>query len=239
MLLKTSFIARIIEKSGLKNPRILELACGTARHAHTLLQSHPEYQYVGVEPFLPSFQKAKTAIGNLPNVTLYNQLAYGKVEGLQPASFDIVFSLSALEHIKDLPAFIKLSHDYAKKGAFVVHRYDLGHALHSNSRKERMQVWLGNNFPALLPTHKFVRYVPLEEVKDLLKNNACTVEDVTYHGMPNHRAFEKCADHDHKLDEAARALTEWEYTYGALFPNIPLRARERLFPVVAVWARKE
>ncbi len=239
MLLKTSFIEHIIERSGLKTPRILELACGSSRHIVSLLESHPEYQYVGVEPFLPSFQKAKTAIGNLPNVTLYNQLAYGKVEGLTPESFDIVFSLSALEHVKDLPAFMKLSAQYAKKGALVVHRYDLGHAIYPGSLKERVQVWIGNNFPALLPVDKFVRYVPVPEVKELLTNLSCTVEGVTYHGMPNHRSFEKCADHDHALDEASNALTEWEYTYGELFSSIPLRARERLFPVVAVWSRKE
>jgi SAM-dependent methyltransferase len=239
MLLKTSFIEKIIQHSGLAHPRILELASGTARHIEPILKAHPEYTYVGVEPYLPSFEKAEAAIGDLPNATLYNQLAYGDVEGIEPESFDIVFSLSALEHIKNLEAFITLSARYAKTGGLVVHRYDLGHALYPGTLKERIQVLIGNTFPALLPENRFVRYVPQEEVETLLVRAGCTVERRTYHNMPNHRAFEKHAETDKVLKEAAEALVAWEYQYEDLFLHLPTLARERLFPAVAIWARKE
>jgi hypothetical protein len=191
-----------------------------------------------VEPYPPSFQKAESAIGNLPNVTLVNQLAYGSVGGVSPESFDIVFSLSALEHIKNLEAFITLSAGYAKKGGLVVHRYDLGHALYPGSLKERIQVWIGNTFPRLLPENRFVRYVPQEEVEGLIKRAECTVERATYHNMPNHRGFEKHAENDAMLKDAAAALSAWEYAHEDLFSRIPLPAREHLFPAVAIWARK-
>ncbi len=239
MLLKTSFIERIIQRSGLERPKILELACGTARHIDPILKAHPEYTYVGVEPYPASFEKAKSAIGDLPNVTLVNQLAYGSVGGVSPESFDIVFSLSALEHIKNLEAFITLSAQYAKKGSLVVHRYDLGHALYPGTMKERMQVWIGNTFPQLLPENRFVRYVPQAEVEGLLNRAGCTIERATYHNMPNHRGFEKCAEDDETLKDAAVALGAWECAHEDLFARIPLPAREYLFPAVAIWARKE
>jgi SAM-dependent methyltransferase len=238
MLLKTSFIERIVQRSGLENPRILELACGTARHIDPILKAHPEYTYVGVEPYPASFEKAKLAIGDLPNVTLVNQLAYGSVGGVSPESFDIVFSLSALEHIKNLEAFIALSAESAKKGALVVHRYDLGHALYPGTLKERLQVWVGNTLPKLLPENRFVRYVPQDEVEGLLTRAGCTVERVTYHNMPNHRGFEKYAENDEALKDAAKELGAWEYEHENLFARIPLSAREYLFPAVAIWARK-
>jgi SAM-dependent methyltransferase len=238
MLLKTHFIEQVIARAHIARPRILELGCGTARHISPLLRAHPEYTYVGVEPFLPSFAKAREAVASLPNVTLCNQLAYGAIPDIEDESCDIVFSLSALEHVKDLESFIRLSARYARKGALVVHRYDLGHALHPGSLKERVQVWIGNTFPALLPEHRFVRYVPQQEVESHIQKAGCRVEDVTYHDMPNHRAFAKCADTDESLSPATKALLEWEYTYGPVFSKVPTHVRERLFPAVAVWARK-
>ena len=217
---------------------MLELGCGTARDSVEPLREHPNWTYVGVEPNQRSFSEARTNIGNLPNVTLYHQLGYGSIGAEAEGSFDIAFSLSALEHVKHLKKFIDMGSRYVKPGGLVVHRYDLGHALFSKSLKERFQVFLGNTFPSLLPEHKFVRYVPLSEVEACMRDSGCEVNGVTYHDMVGHYGFERLAKGDAELERAAERLYAWEHEHAGTIARIPLSDRERLFPAIAVWGRK-
>ena len=236
---KTFFIEKIIEESAVPSPRVLELACGTAQYMREVLNTHPDISYVGVEPNPSSFAEARETIGNLPNVQIHNQLGYGTLRGIEPESFDIVFSMSALEHIKNLKAFIEMSGRYLKKGGLLVHRYDLGHALYPTSLKEKVHVFLGNAVPWMLPVRKFVRYVSEEEVTALCASVGCKPFKTTYHQMPNGKAFEKLAVQNESLGEASKELTEWEWRHEAVFAQIGLPAREKLFPAVAVWSRKK
>jgi SAM-dependent methyltransferase len=239
MITKTFFIERLIAESAERAPRILELACGTAVHTRDILKAHPEYSYVGLEPYMPSFTKASELLRDLPNVRLVHQLGYDTIPGIEPESFDIVFSLSALEHVKHLDSFIRLSAKYAKKGALVVHLYDLGHALYSRSYKERFQVFLGNRFPNVLSESKFVRYVPKDEVTTCMSENGIRVDKSTYHQMPCGKAFEHIASSGNTQVMAAyKELLEWEYTHATDFDTIPQGKRERMFLSTAVWGRK-
>jgi SAM-dependent methyltransferase len=235
---KPFFIQKLIEESGLANPRILELACGTARYMPEILKKYPGITYTGLEPLKSSYDEAVKNIGSLPQVTLCNRLGYGNLEGVPPESFDIVYSISALEHVKDLPAFIAMSGMYVKKGGLLVHRYDLGHALYPVSLKERFHAFLGNTLPALLPVDKFVRYVPEGEVVTLCTDVDCLPYKSTYHQMPNHKSLEKASVGNPQLTEAMAELYAWEWKYEKDFSGLPVRLREALFPAVAVWARK-
>lgn len=236
---KPFFIEKLIEESGLTNPRMLELACGTARYMPEILKKYPGITYTGLEPLRSSYDEAVKHIGSLPQVTLHNRLGYGELENVPPESFDIVYSISALEHVKDLRAFITMSGTYVKKGGLLVHRYDLGHALYPTSLKERIHAFLGNTMPALLPVNKFVRYVPEDEVVSLCKAVDCIPFTSTYHQMPNHKSLEKASVGNGALEEAMKELYAWEWKYEKDFSTLPVRLREALFPAVAVWTRKK
>lgn len=236
---KTFFLEKLIEESGLRAPRVLELGCGTARYMPYVLKQFPEMYYVGLEPNTSSYAEAVKNIGSVPQVTLYNRLGYGTIEGVESASFDIVYSISALEHVKDLRAFITMSGTYVKRGGLLVHRYDLGHALYPTSLKERLHAFLGNTVPMILPVDKFVRYVPEHEVTSLCTEVDCVPYKSTYHQMPNHKSLEKIAMGKKALEEAMTELYAWEWKYEKDFSGLPVHVREKLFPAVAVWARKK
>jgi SAM-dependent methyltransferase len=236
---KIFFLQKLIEESGLDAPRILELACGTARYMPEIFEKYPGITYTGLEPLKSSYDEAVKNIGALPQVSLYNRLGYGELEGVAPESFDIVYSISALEHVKDLPAFMRMSGTYVKKGGLLVHRYDLGHALYPTSLKERIHVFLGNTVPGILPVDKFVRYVSEEEVARLCTDVACIPYRSTYHQMPNHKSLEKASGDNGALVDAVTALHAWEWKYEEHFSALPVRLREALFPAVAVWSRKK
>ncbi len=216
---------------------ILELGSGRSKYFEPLLNRYPNLTYVGVEPDTGHAEAAQKTFTRFPNVTIRNSLAYDSISG---APFDLVLSLSVLEHVKQLPRFIENSVRMTKQGGHVVHAYDLGHALNPSSLKERLQVFLGNHFPALLPEHKFVRYVDVEYVERLLNENGARVERVTYHQMPNHKYFLKhFTANSPEKEKYARDILEWEFAVSPTLKDMDTQTREKLFPTIAIWAVKE
>ena len=239
--LKEQFIVEVVGEAvrragGDHVVRVLDLGCGTASYVAALLEQFSNIEYVGVEPITESFAAAQKNLSGVQNAKVHFQLGYDAIPNEAEASFDVVFSLSVLEHIKHLARFLALGTKYTKSGGLVVHRYDLGHALHTHSLKEWLHVKMGNNIPWILPERQFVRYVPEPEVRALYETQGVVPIATTYHQMPSHKAFEKyCKDSDAK---AVDELFAWEMKYQDIILKIPVPAREKLFPAVAVWGEK-
>lgn len=236
---KVYFLKRMLEECGAgdKPLSVLDLGCGTARYAPELLKTFPQLQYTGLEPNPNSFRKAQEYTAGFAQVKLFNQFGYDAIGGVREHSYDIVFSMSVLEHVKDLDKFIAMSAKYVREGGHVVHRYDLGHALYPGSLKERLQAFLGNTFPKILPQHKFVRYVPLEEVVGLMETELGEKPyRISFHALLGTKRL-----YDQELGMSAGALEElaaWEFDHMDEINQIPLKKREYLFPSVAVWCKK-
>lgn len=236
--LKEQFIAEVVREAVRRSPspRILDLGCGTASYVPALVEQFPNIEYVGVEPIDDSYQSALKNLSGIQNAKVHYQLGYDKIPDEQEASFDVVFSLSVLEHIKQLGRFLALGTKYTKSGGLIVHRYDLGHALHTHSWKEALHVWLGNNIPQILPERQFVRYVPLVEVRKIYEVQGVKPLKATYHQMPNHKAFEKYFKNSDTT--AIEELFDWEMRHQTEIAMIPEEPREKLFPAVALWGEK-
>ena len=237
--LKQQFIEYVVEAVSAaadgRPLRVLDVGCGTASYVPDLVKRFPNLTYVGIEPITASFEKALEYTAGHPQATVHFGLAYDALEEYEPASFDLVLSLSVLEHVKQLPKFIAFCESYLVPGGAMVHRYDLGHALYSHSWKEWLHVRLGNNLPWLLPETQFVRYVPESEVRAVYEQHHITPTHSTYHQMPNHKQLEKYLVSDPAtIDE----LFAWEVAHQTAFAQLPTSVREKLFPAIAVWGRK-
>ena len=217
--------------------RVLDLGCGTANYAPVLLKKFPTVEYVGVEPIKASFDAATENLQGIPNTKLHFRLGYDSIPDEEESSFDLVLSLSALEHIKQLERFIALSAKYVKPKGLLVHRYDLGHAVHPHSMKERFHVWLGNNFPQVLPERQFVRYVSEEEVVTIYEKLGVAPMKTTYHQMPNMKALEKMLKETNST--AIDEVFAWEMKHQDTFAMLPTNEREKIFPTLAVWGIKD
>ncbi len=215
---------------------ILELGSGTSSAVVDFLKENKRVKYFGIEPSRAAYAEAQRKIGHLSNAKLENRLAY---DAPQDSFFDISFSLSVLEHVKHLDKFIEASVKAVKPGGYIIHRYDLGHALHPLSYKERFQVFLGNVFPFVLPEHKFVRYLDPEEVKRKMEDAGAEVFDITYHQMPNHKAFLKYFESKGgEEDMLCTEIIDWEYKVSPLLKNFDKSVREKLFPAICVWGKR-
>jgi cyclopropane fatty-acyl-phospholipid synthase-like methyltransferase len=237
MSLKILFVEEIIKAAVAKKPnqpvKVMDLGCGTAVYMPAILRNYPTVEYVGVEPIESSYKDALKNLAGLPNVRVHLQLGYDEVAGETKETFDLVFSQSVLEHVRQLEAFLALGAQYVMKGGVMVHRYDLGHALYPHSLKERAHVWMGNHFPKVLPERQFVRYVGESEVRTLYTKLGLSHLSSTYHQMPNHKKLEK--QKVANLEPAVAELFAWEMKHQAVFASLPLPTRELLFPSVAVW----
>lgn len=216
--------------------RVLELGCGGAPIAPKILEACPGIEYIGIEPNPVSSARAKKTLSGFSNALVLDGLAYGGVTnpGLMKP-FDVVFSLSVLEHVKDLPVFLQYAARCAKEGGDVIHLYDLGHSLYPSGLKERIQVALcGSVFRRFIPESKIACYLSTEAVRDLLEASGCAVQNTTFHNMRSLVALSNAAKDDPALTERILAFEE------AAFPHVAdLKERERLFPTVCFWTTKK
>lgn len=239
MLLKPSkyFILQVLKKQIADNNQpisILELGAGKADLIADLLQAFPNINYTGIEPDPGTSAYAKQRLAGFPNAQIINKLAYNSQSPITEESrFDLVISLSVLEHVKDLDSFFDFSAKHTKSGGYNIHLYDLGHSLYPSSIKERIQVALCNSFVRqYLPEDKIASYVSLDDVKSKLHNRGFTVEKVTYHNMPGNVSLLKKTDN---LDQLQ--------TIASLEPTLAEKlsdglVKEKLFPSICVWANK-
>jgi len=218
--------------------KLLDLGSGQSKNIIPLLEKYPNLYYVGVEPQTSEANIAQKLLSKFPHAKIYNQLAYDPVPNEN--DFDICVSLSVLEHVKQLEKFLINSIKAVKSGGRIIHIYDLGHALYPKSLKEKFQIFLGTKFPWILPEKKFVRYLDVKQVSKILIDNGATVEKITYHQMPNHKAFLKNfqADTPEKL-KLVEEIMEWEYKVSKFLPELDQKQRELLFPTINIQAIKK
>lgn len=222
-----------------ENTKILDLGSGWSKNFLPLLKKFPRLNYVGVEANPKDAEKAREILKDYKNVKIYNQLAYSPIPGCV-GYFDVCLSFSALEHVKQLDEFLVNSINSVKPGGYIIHRYDLGHALHPVSLKEKVNVFIGNNFPRLLPEHKFLCYLDERKVCSILESHGAVVNNVSYHQMPNHKDFLKNFPTDSVEKKLlAQEILEWEFKVSPFLSELDKAKREKLFPAVTIWAQRK
>ncbi len=217
-----------------KSIRILEIGSGTSEVAHNLLQAFQNIVYVGIEPDQASVLRARERLKGCSRATVIQGFGYGEEthQSLEGA-FDIVFSLSVLEHVKQLSRFIDFSVEKARPGGEVIHLYDLGHSLHPSSVKEWVQTRLcATKLLRYFPEHKVARYLATPDVERALQRE-CDIQEITFSNMPNHIDLLK----SHMTEDLMREVVEFE---TASFTKVSdVKIREKLFPTVCFWAKKK
>lgn len=230
------FVIDEIEEMIKKNPNlsILDLGSGKSLNFENILNKYPDIKYVGLEPNKEEHIYAKEKFKNHKNANFVNGLAY-KEEGM-PEEYDLVISLSVLEHVKNLEKFLKFSIEKTKNGGKCIHLYDLGHALYPHSLKEKIHVFLCSNklTRKYVPETKFVSYVGSDFAEKTLEKFGGTKEKITYHNSPNHVEMIKKSNSFTREEVAELAQKEIEWSQKIKDKKI----KEKLFPSICLWFRK-
>lgn len=217
--------------------RMLDLGCGQARNFLPLLDRHPGLDYTGVEPSPSEAAAARELLGGRANARIVTSLVPAPAV---TGTFDLVVSLSVLEHVKHLERFLRWSAERTAPGGTVAHLYDLGHALTPATLRERLHVRAGST-PVLwraVPERRFTAYVSQARVREMLARAGVEVTEVTHHNGPEHVRLLKALDESPAAHEVLDRVIALEAAATPLVARLPARVREPLFPSVCVWGRR-
>lgn len=234
---KTALLDELIARCGDRDLELLDLGSGTSKDFVEVLRRYPRVRYTGVEYRAQSLAQARRLLDGHPGVELVS--GFGEaVQAAWAGRFDLTLSLSVLEHVKRLRGFLRSSVRVTRPGGWIVHRYDLGHALHSVSRYERFKVFLCKTVPAAMPARHFTTHPDLREVVRILEEAGAEVREVRYAQLPGLKEMMNRIDWDAPESPAlARSLVELDGRLARhLDGRVDAREMETLFPVITVAA---
>jgi SAM-dependent methyltransferase len=231
---KTALLHRLFTRLGERELEVLDLGSGTSKDWVEVLQRFPGIRYTGVEYREAALERARTLLAGYPGVTLLN--GFGEeAQARFSDRFDVTLSLSVLEHVKHLDAFLRSSVRVTRPGGTVLHRYDLGHALHSGPY-ERSKVWLCRRVPALMPARHFTTHPVLAGVVRTLEQAGVEVTEVAHSQLTGHKQainrMEWGSEGTAALARDTIALDERLAAY--LATRLSPAAMERAFPTLTV-----
>lgn len=216
---------------------VLDLGCGSCSAVAKALRSRPSLSYVGVEQDASALARARALIGDLPNVRL--EESFGE-DFDDRGAFDLVISLSVLEHVKHLDAFLETSVRALAPGGTLMHRYDLGHALTPSSLGERLRVNVARRAPRLVPAARFTTYPDLAAIRKRLESLGIADITVRQAQMPSLKLamnrIDQSTEDGRQLAAEVVALDArlWDH----LAPVMDQPSRDRLFPAVVLTGRR-
>lgn len=229
---KEQFVDELFAEFGGRPARVLDLGCGAGRIFIEVLKRHENVAYTGVEPDTAMLARAREVIGHYPNVNLSGSFG----ENFVGDEYDLVMSLSVLEHVKRLRAFLARSVQLARLGGRIVHRYDLGHALMPSTRGERLRVAVARRLPALVPAASFTTYPDRDAIVGQLRQLGVARITVTQSQIPSLKSAMNQID---RAAETTGALVERivrldRDLWDALEARLDAQQRDRLFPTVTI-----
>lgn len=181
---KTLYLEEVINTLGYKPLKILDMGSGTSKDWVGILNKYPQLEYTALEFDRQAIAKAKKIMERRPNVQFISDFGENAIDLFQN-HFDLVISLSVLEHVKNLEAFLTASVRVLKPLGTLIHRYDLGHALHTESISERLKVFLSKHFPFLISAKKFTTHPDKEYIACFLEKHGITHIETEQHQIPN------------------------------------------------------
>ncbi len=235
---KTHFLQNLFIQYKDKDIKVLDMGSGTSKDWVDILKMFPNISYYGVEFNKVSMETAGNLLSFSDSVTLVNEFGEGIQEKYRNF-FDVVISLSVLEHVKYLDAFLLSSTRILKTGGVMIHRYDLGHSLHSESYSERCKVFLCRNFPWIISSKHFTTHPNKSFIIEFLKKNGMELEKIEQHQIPNLKKISNLIKKDvsnnilmHKLIALDTDL------YNALSVTLPEGELDYYFPAITLKFRK-
>jgi hypothetical protein len=229
---KTAFLDTLLHPFKERPVRLLDLGSGTSKDFPDLLRRYPNVAYTGVEPSASARAAAARLLNGIPHVVL--ESGWGEsLAARYRGTFDITLSLSVLEHVKYLDDFLVTSVAMTAQGGLVVHRYDLGHALHPVSWYERALVWTSRTVPWVVPPSVFTTYPDLMRITRTLA--ACGLHDVSVRYGQMH-GLKQAMNHVSRIDAplAGRIVQLDTELADTLVSRLSAREVARLFYTVTV-----
>ena len=162
---------------------VCDLACGSGSSWHDVLKAYPSIQYLGSDTDVEAVEKAKKIFADVPNARF--EIADGQRARQDLASYDVVTTLSSLEHVVRIDKFLDTIFSVLKPGGIAYLNYDNGH-FHSHDLKERLMVPVSQILAKFGIEGPYMKEVDDAYVVRLVKERGAEVLQVRrhlFHGM--------------------------------------------------------
>lgn len=168
------FSARIKEELGaLEGKKILDVGCGGGLVSERFALAGA--MVTGIDVSIPSIEAAKEhAVKQGLNID-YRAMEVSSFSAENKAAFDCVVSSEVLEHVENLPEFIKDAASMLKKGGLF-----LFSTINKTIMAKFLAIFMAEDVLRILPkgTHDYARFVKPSELARLLRENSVVVKDV-------------------------------------------------------------
>jgi 2-polyprenyl-3-methyl-5-hydroxy-6-metoxy-1,4-benzoquinol methylase len=141
---------------------ILDLGCGVGANFSGLLTRHPDVTYVGVDTDAEACAAARVTLSGFRA-----EIVCGSAYGLDRGQFDVVASLSVLEHIRDRRAYIETIAKSLRPNGRAYLIADNGHFVDRHPR-ELLKTTLGRARALTGSDRWYQAFVREDEVRGLL-----------------------------------------------------------------------
>ena len=241
---KNKFLDNIFSNTPASVVRVCDLGSGDSRNWNEILSKYPNVEYWGFEIDKGALDIARRTLnfGSRVHLNLgFSESIDKKYNGF----FDIVISMSVLEHVKYIDSFIRRSVEMAKPNGEIIHRYDLGHYYYPSSLKERLLVHLCRRFPTIMPANKFTTYYSPHKIIEILESNHCLISSVRQTQMPTLKSISKILSRiqDKNLENINIDLHHMFEHEACLYQlcnsYLSDTALEYFFPTIEIYARKQ
>ena len=175
---KNKFLDDLLSEFSGKETHILDMGSGTSANFIDVLKKNKNFYYTGIEFNEISLSAAHNNLKELQNAVALH--GYGEGFDEKKDTYDVVVSLSVLEHVKCLEKFLLQSISMCKSGGMVIHRYDLGHSLYPSSLREQFTVWLSLRAPFIFSKNNFTTHPSLKKIVGILEQNGLKNIEVDY-----------------------------------------------------------
>lgn len=231
---KKKFLDNLFSEFTGKETYILDMGSGTSANFVEILKSNELFYYTGLEFNEKSLSVARSNLKDVKNAALLD--GYGEELKEKNNAFDVVLSLSVLEHVKYLENFLVQSISMCKTGGMVVHRYDLGHSLYPSSLKEQFTVWLSLRAPFMISKNNFTTHPSLNKIVTILKENGLKNIEVDYsQSFSFKKLMNKLKPGDVENNDMAKRILDFEDSLKIHFLRLlNEKEKELIFPTITI-----
>ncbi|HMS68994.1 MAG TPA: class I SAM-dependent methyltransferase [Saprospiraceae bacterium] len=236
---KISFLLKLFDEfNSTNNIKVVDMGSGTSKDWIAVLKKYEHIEYTGIEFNKESILKAKDNLSFSDKVRFINEFGeFG--ENKLNEEFDVVISLSVLEHVKYLNPFLQSSIRMLKKGGHLIHRYDLGHSLYPSSFSERIKVQICKSIPGLISSTSFTTHPSKHSIVDYLSENGIENIKIEQNQTPLFKTLINKLKHLDGKDDLIHEMIEFERKLYSESKIVMIdKAIDKYFPSITISGTK-
>jgi ubiquinone/menaquinone biosynthesis C-methylase UbiE len=198
---------------------VCDLACGSGSMWRDFLLDYPAIRYVGSDTDAEAVAKAKKEFADVPNASF--EVADAQKPRTDNLSYDVVTTLSALEHVVRIDKFLDTLFAILKPGGKAYLNYDNGH-FHSKDLKERVMVPVSQALAKIGMEGPYMKEVRDSDVVRLIQERGARVLQVRKHILAGMKGFTKGYSDGRMPREVIEAWFAFEDRLNELLPAAQL-----------------